>query len=274
MKTRFRVIHCGAIGIAAASVLAAVPSAGAAGAGPVTTLAVFPTQLILVGAAEGTYTVRNPTAKPISLSASIGNYTIKPNGKAVVNPKVPPKGSAEHWLAISPKSFQLKPHASAVLNVRSHPGKHAGPGDHHALVLFTTAPSGKGRVLVRTRIGVTALVRVRGKIKRKLVIGGVSATRRKHQLRLILNNRGNINERLPKQSVRVVLKKGQRTLQRLSAPPRDMLPHSRSVYGLPYRHGLKGTLTATVTVRPQNGKLAGALAPPLKPIKKTFRVRF
>jgi len=249
-------------------------AASGASAGPVTSLAVDPTQLVLVGATEGSYTVRNPTGKPVSLNASIGNYTITPKGKAVVNPKVPPKGSAKHWLTISPKSFQLKAHASAVLTVRSHPGKHAGPGDHHALVLFTTAPSGKGKVLVRTRIGVTALVRVRGKIKRKLVIGGVSAARRSHQLRLVLRNRGNINERLPRNSVRVVLKKGHRTLQRLSAPARDMLPRSRSVYGLPYQHGLSGTLTAIVTVRPLNGQAAGALAPRLKPVKRTFRVRF
>lgn len=273
MKTRFRVIRWCTIGVAAGGVLA-VSASASAGAGPVTTLAVDPTQLILVGAAKGIYTLRNPTAKAISLTASVGNYTIKPNGKVVVSPRVPPKGSAKNWLTISPKSFKLDPHTNAVLNVQSHPGKHAGPGDHHALVLFTTTPSGKGRVLVRTRIGVMALVRVRGKIKRRLVIGRPSAARKKHQLRFEVMNKGNLNERLPKHKVGVVLKHGRRIVQRLWGPSRDILPHSRSVYGLAYRHDLKGTLTAVVTVHPSDGAAAGAFAPPLRPVTKKFRVRF
>jgi hypothetical protein len=271
MNTRLRTTRRWTLGIAAAAALAVVSSAGA---GPMTTLAVNPTQLILVGVSKGAYTVRNPTGKPVSLKASIGDYTIKPNGRVVVNPKVPPKGSAKHWLTISPQSFKLQPHTNAVLDVNSHPGKHAGPGDHHALVLFTTAPTGKGKVLVRTRIGVTALVRVPGKIKRKLVIGRPSAVRKKHQLRFALLNKGNINERLLKGAVKVALKKGRRVVQRLTAPARDILPRSRTGYGLPYRHRLKGKLTAVVTVRPLNGRAAGAFAPPLKPVKKTFRVRF
>jgi hypothetical protein len=270
MHRRLRGTRRWTIGIAVAAGLAAVSSAAA---GPVI-LAVHPTQLILVGLAKGEYTVRNPSGKSVSLTASIGNYAIKPNGKAVVNPKVPPKGSAKSWLTISPTSFTLKPHTSATLAVQSHPGEHAGPGDHHALILFTTAPTGKGRVLVRTRIGVTALVRVPGKITRKLVIGRPSAVRRKHQLRFPLLNQGNIDERLLARRVSVALKHGQRLVQTLRAPARDILPHSRTVFGLPYRHALKGKLTAIVTVRPLNGQAAGALAPPLKAFKKTFTVRF
>src|SRR5262249_26024330 len=155
-------------------------------------------------------TLRNPTANTISLKAAIGNYAIKPNGKVVIDPKVPPKASARRWLKISPSSFKLKAHTSAVLKVVSHPTKKSSPADHHALILFTTAPSGKGKVLVRTRIGVMTLVRIKGKIKRKLVIGRPSAVRRKHQLRLVLDNRGNINERLPKHRVGVVLRHGRR----------------------------------------------------------------
>jgi hypothetical protein len=74
--------------------------------------------------------------------------------------------------------------------------------------------------------------------------------------------------------VSVVLKHGRLTVQRLWGPSRDILPHSRTVYGLPYRNGLKGTLTAVVTVRPLNGAAAGAFAPPSKPVTKKFRVRF
>jgi hypothetical protein len=208
------------------------------------------------------------------LNAAVGNYIIKPNGRVVVDPKLPPKRSAKHWLTISPKQFTVKANGQFDLKVRSHPGRKAGAGDHHALVLFTTKPSGKGKVLVRTRIGVGVLVRVKGKIKRKLAITGLSATRSQHKLRLVIANQGNINERLLRHRVSVTLTQGKRTVQKLWGPPRQVLPHSRTVYSLGYRSNLKGKVTAVVTVCPVNGALAGAFAPPIKPVKRTFRVRF
>jgi len=253
--------------------VAALTAISSAGAGSSLALAVDPTQLVLVGAAKGTFKVRNPTSKPLPLTASVGNYTIRNNGSFVVNPKLPPRRSAKHWLSISPKRFTIDPHATVVLKVRSHPGRRAGVGDHQALVLFTTEPSGTGKVQVRTRIGSPVLVRVKGKIRRKIAIGSLSVARRQHQLRLVLVNRGNINERLLKHRVSVVLKQGKRTIQSLWPASRDILPRNQSVYKLPYRPSLKGKLTAVVNVRPANGAQAGALAPPLKPIHRTFRIR-
>src|SRR5215467_3695885 len=206
------------------------------------------TYVIAVAAALVTATSAG-AGSAITLNAAVGNYIIKPNGRVVVDPKLPPRRSAKHWLAISPKSFTVKANGKFDLKVRSHPGRKAGAGDHHALVLFTTKPSAKGKVLVRTRIGVGVLVRVKGKIKRRLAIAGLSATRRTHKLRLVIANRGNINERLLRHRVSVTLRQGKRTVQKLWAPPRQILPHSRTVYALPYRPGLKGNLTAIVTVR-------------------------
>ena len=270
MNTRLGKARWCSIAIASA---VALMTATSAGAGSAFTLSVTPTQLILVGASKGTFTVRNPSKSPISLQAKVGNYIIKPNGRVVVDPKLPPKRSAKRWLTISPKHFTVKANGKFELRVHSHPGRKAGPGDHHALVLFVSATKGKGNVLVRTRIGVGVLVRVKGKIKRRLVVGGLSA-QRKHKLRVVIVNRGNINERLLKHRVSVVLKRGSRSVQKLWAPARQILPHSRTVYSLSYRSGLTGKMTAIVTVQPANGAQAGAFAPPLKPIRKTFRVRF
>jgi hypothetical protein len=91
---------------------------------------------------------------------------------------------------------------------------------------------------------------------------------------LAVANRGNINERLLRHKVSVVLKQGKRTVQKLWAPARQILPYSRTIYALSYRPGLKGKMTAVVTVVPANGAVAGVLAPPLKPVTRTFRVRF
>jgi len=267
MRKRLRLIRSCSLAVAAAALLTAT----AQGAGSLT-IAVRPTELVLVGTATGAFTVTNPTGSSISLDASVGNYTIQQNGKVVVDPKLPPQRSAKDWLTISPKRFVLRAHASADLTVRSHPPKDADPGDHHALVLFTTATSGKGSVQVRTRIAVAVLVRVAGPIKRKLAIVGLSASPKKHQLRLTVDNQGNINERLPKHSVTVALRRGSRTMQTLFAPARDILPHARAVYRLRYRARLKGALVAAVTVRPVNGAAAGALAPARRPVKKSFHV--
>jgi hypothetical protein len=270
MKTRLGTVRWCTI---ASAVAVALVTATSAGAGSAFTLSVTPTQLTLVGASKGIFTVRNPSKTAISLQAKVGNYIIKPNGRVVVDPKLPPKRSAKLWLTISPKRFTVKGNGKFDLRVRSHPGRRAGPGDHHALVLFVSVTKGKGNVLVRTRIGVGVLVRVKGKIKRRLVIGGVSA-QGNHKLRVVIANRGNINERLLRRRVSVVLKRGSRSVQKLWAPPRQILPYSRTAYALSYRSGLKGKMTAIVTVQPANGAQAGALAPPLKPVKKTFRVRF
>ena len=269
MNTRFGKVRW--IGIAAALALATATGAGASSD---FTLSVTPTQLILVGASKGTFTVRNPSKNSIALNAAVGNYIIKPNGRVVVDPKLPPKRSAKSWLAISPKHFTVKANGEFELKVRSHPGRKAGAGDHHALVLFTSKPSAKGKVLVRTRIGVGVLVRVKGKLKRRLSIAGLSVIRSNHKLRLVIANRGNINERLLRHRVSVTLKRGKKTVQKLWEPPRQILPHSRTVYAVSYAAGLSGKFTATVNLRPVNGVQAGPDAPKLKPVNRTFRVRF
>jgi len=253
-------------------IAALVASGGAAGAGSLT-IAVEPTELVLVGPSTGTFRVKNPTSSSVSLTASTGDYVIRENGKVLIDPKLPSQRSAKAWLALSTKAFTLRPHATAELAVKSNPAKNAEAGDHHALVLFATKPSGAGRVLVRTRIAVAVLVRVAGPIKRKLAITGFSAQPKKHQVRLTIRNQGNINERLLRRAVTVALKRSGRTVQSLVAPPRDVLPFGKTVYVLHYRRTLKGRFAALVTVRPVNGAGAGALAPPRRPLKKTFRVR-
>jgi hypothetical protein len=271
MKKRLEKAGWGTIAIAAVAALATAAGAAASSA---FTLSVTPTQLILVGASKGTFTVRNPSKSSITLNAAVGNYIIKPNGRVVVDPKLPPKRSAKRWLAISPKRFTVKADGTFELKVRSHPGRKAGAGDHHALVLFTSKPSAKGNVLVRTRIGVGVLVRVKGKLKRSLAISALSVIQRSHKLRLVIANRGNINERLLRHRVSVTLKRGNSTVQKLWAPPRQILPHSRTVYSLSYRSGPNGTFTGLVAVRPVNGAQAGPDAPKLKPVNRTFRIRF
>jgi hypothetical protein len=259
--------------LVAAAVAATLVASASAAQGPSLSLAVRPTELVLAGAATGTFTVTNPSANAIQINASIGDYVIQENGKVLVDPQLPPERSAKGWITLSQKSFTLAAHGSFDLTVRSHPPAKADPGDHHALVLFTTATSGSGRVLVRTRIAVALLARVVGPIKRKLAIASLAPVPKKHKLRLVILNNGNINERLLRRSVTVALRRHGRTLQTLVAPARDVLPHGRTVFVLRYRSTIRRPFAANVTVRPATQAVAGALAPPSKPIKKTFQIR-
>jgi hypothetical protein len=274
VKRVIRQLRSARSAIAGVAVAVGLLSPLAAGAPPPLSIAVQPTELVLPGVATGAFTVINPTGRAISLNASLGDYVIKSNGTVVINPTLPPQRSAKRWLTLSSTRLDLGPHGRKQLIARSQPAANADPGDHHALVLFTTATSGSGRVLVRTRIAVAVLVRVKGPIKRRLTIASMTPRPKRHQLRLVIANAGNINERLLRRSVQVTLKRNGRIVQKLVGSPRDVLPHTRTVFTPKYRKRLSGKkLVAVVTIRPATTVYAGAFAPPLRPIKKTFRLK-
>ena len=125
---------------------------------------------------------------------------------------------------------------------------------------------------MRTRIGVALLVRVGGPIVRKLRIVSLSSAPRAHALRLVIRNNGNINERLIRRAVTVVLRHNGKKTATLVGRNRDLLPGNSAAYTLTTRNRLSGTYTATVTIRPSTAAAAGPEAPRLRPITRTFRV--
>jgi hypothetical protein len=240
-------------------------------------LAVRPTRLVLVGKAQGTFQVTNPTGRQLVVNASTADFRLRSNGRVVVSPRLPPSRSARRWLTLSPSTLRLAPRATLTLRVSSNPpaGAGASPGDHHALVQFTTTPSGSGIVRTRTQIGLPVLVRVNGPLVRRLQIVSLRVTRSrsKRMLQLVVRNGGNINERLLRRAVTVRLRRGGRTLRSLVAPARPILPGGRTVYALPLPKRLSGSLTAVVTVRPARPAVAGPRAPQLRAFSRTFRLR-
>ena len=107
--------------VACIAVVLGLVSSPAAGGAPSLTIAVQPTELVLPGAARGTFTVINPTSSRVSLNASLGNYLIRANGKVVIDPSLPPQRSAKKWLTYSPSHFDLAPHERKQLTVSSRP---------------------------------------------------------------------------------------------------------------------------------------------------------
>jgi hypothetical protein len=226
--------------------------------------------LVLVGRANGTFAITNPTKQDLTVSVATADFELRPSGKAVVGPKLPPVRSAKSWLTVSPGTLRLAPAATATVRIASHPIAGASPGDHHALVLFTTVTPTTAAVSTRTQIGLPVLVRISGSIVRRLAVR--SLTVKRGALRLELRNSGNITERLLRRSVTVRLLRRGRTAATLTAPVRSILPGGRTVYTLRAPRRLRGAFTAQVLVRPGTPEAEGALAPPYAPIVKRFRI--
>jgi hypothetical protein len=252
------------------------PSAGGAQS-PGLALAVHPNRLLLVGTAQGTFAVTNPTNRQLVVTASTADFLLRPNGRVVVSPRLPPSRSAKRWLTVSPQTLRLAPHGSVTVRVSSRPpaGAAASPGDHYALVQLTTAPTGSGMVRTRTQIGMPVLVRVNGPLVRRLRIASlrVQRSRTKRTLQLVVSNHGNINERLLRRRVTVQLRRNGRTLRTLVPPARSILPGGRAAYALPVPRRLSGSVNAVVTVRPAPPTAVGPGAPALSPVSRTFRIR-
>jgi hypothetical protein len=255
--------------------LGLAPSASGARS-PGLALAFHPNRLMLVGKAQGTFEVTNPTDRQLVVDASFADFLLRPNGRVVVSPRLPPSRSARKWLTVSPRTLRLAPHATLALRVSSNPpaGAGASPGDHHALTQFTTRPLGSRLVRTRTQIGLPVLVRVNGPLVRRLQVVSlrVARSKGKRTLQLVVRNRGNINERLLRRAVTVRLRRGGRTLHTLVGPARPILPGGHAVYALPLARRLSGSLAAVVTVRPAPPGVAGPRAPQLRTFSRTFRL--
>src|SRR5205823_5377637 len=123
--------------------------------------------------------------------------------------------SAHAWLALSPKRLALAPGREGTLRVLARPPRGASPGDHQALVLLSASARRAGRVPINARIGVLVLVRVPGRIVRRVVVGRVWVTRRRlgRTIAVTAINRGNVAERLLPGEVSVTLRRGRRTVE-------------------------------------------------------------
>jgi hypothetical protein len=119
-------------------------------------------------------------------------------------------------------------------------------------VLLTTRPLGARHVRVRLRVGLIVVLRVRGRIVRRLEARALEVhrdgSRRLLELRLV--NRGNVTERLGGDGLRLALLRGGRRLVRLRPRSQELLPHSAGIAVFAYRGRLRGNVVARVELRP------------------------
>jgi hypothetical protein len=201
-------------------------------------ISVSPVRIRLTRAATRTITIMNASNAPAWVDARPAGFVLDPRGKPTVARERQP---AAGWLRLKPRRLELAAGGTALVTVSSAVPAGARPGDHAALVLFTTQPPRVAGVAIRMQIGVVVLVRVAGRIVHRLELRALRVRRR--VLELVVVNRGNVVERT---HVRVFLSRGSHVLVRLNSVGRTLLPHSRGIERFRYSGRFRGWVTARV----------------------------
>jgi hypothetical protein len=226
---------------------------GAAALLAVAALSASPERVTLTGSAAAPLELTNHGAAPLVVEARPGGVVLDLRGR----PRLVSGAVAARWLSVTPRQVSLAPGATARVEVASSPPRQARPGDHHAVVLLTTRPLRGAAVAVRMRLGVRVVVRIPGRLVRRLELGGVSV-RRRGILDVSVANRGNVTERL--RLAMTLLRRGRRVAV-LRAVAQELLPRTRALVGLRHPRRLRGRVTAVV-------ELEGPV-----PIRRVFRLR-
>jgi hypothetical protein len=201
-------------------------------------LSVSPVRIRLTGAVSRTITVTNAGNAAATVDASAAGFAVDRRG----GPRVAAQRSpAAAWLRLRPARFVLAPGTAAAVAISSVIPKGAPPGDHAAVLLFTTGPSRTAGVAIRMRIGVVVFVRVAGKIVHQLELRRVEVRRR--VLEATVANRGNVVERT---RVLVTVSRSGHVLARLRSARRTFLPHSRGIERIRCPSRLRGWVTARI----------------------------
>ena len=225
--------------------------AGGAGAhdansAPSIQLAASPARVLLVNSGTTTVEVTNGSRQAVELAASSLDYDIRRNGRVVVAPRNRPAGSARSWLRVSPNRAEIPPGHSVAFRLTATVPTGQAVGDHHALLAFTTQPVGTGRIGIRTRLGVSVVVRVPGTLRRRMSI--TSARVRGRWLRIGVRNTGNVIERFPPNRIAVQLRRGART-RLLHARALIVLPGHEAIAPLRLPRSARGRYSAIARLR-------------------------
>jgi hypothetical protein len=198
---------------------------------PAAALAVSPTRIELVGAGSAAVVLTNTGRVATIVDAARAGFAIDPGGR----PRVVLRGDPGVRLVVRPAGVRLGAGASAAATIVASVRPRASPGDHAALVVFTTRPRSSGGVGVRLRVGVVVVVRVPGAIVHRLRLARVRVLRR--IVRIVVRNRGNVVELLGRSSLRVQLRG--RPVRLLGPVARELLPGGIAVlrFARPTRHG-------------------------------------
>jgi P pilus assembly chaperone PapD len=139
-------------------------------------LAVSPASIVLKAPASKKITLRNTGSEDVVVE--------------VTRRAIGESAAFKSWLRVVPASQSIRAGRNATFTLRVSRTSAATPGDHSAVVLLTTRRISAARIAVRLRVGVRVLVRVPGRLVRRVDLGRLLVKR--NQIVAWVVNRGNV----------------------------------------------------------------------------------
>jgi hypothetical protein len=249
--------------------LVLVPASASAGAGtarPPVALTASPARVALEGAARATVRLANSGTGRVTVDVSRAGFALDLRGRPRIVAGKARGRSATRWLRVRPKRIVLAPRSSRLVTVASAVPARAEPGDHDALLLFTTHPRIRDGVAVRMRMGVVVVVRAPGTVVHRLTFGrrlGLAGAGRRRTLELPVSNAGNVTESIRRTDVTLSLFTSARRVAKVAVVSRELRPRTRGLlqFRLPAR--VRGALTVRLELRLDAGRT----------VRRTFRIR-
>ena len=170
-----------------------------------------------------------------------------------------------HDLRATPQ-IEREAGTTGSVTIASKVPARAEPGDHDALVLFTTRRRVTDGLAVRVRMGVVVVVRAPGAVVHRIELRAlrVAPRGRARVLELVVANRGNVTESVGRARGTISLFRGGRRLARLAGEPREFRPGTKGLVQFRYRGRAYGLVTARVELAPDSG---------VRVFRRAFRVR-
>ncbi|HEX6663752.1 MAG TPA: hypothetical protein VF025_08765 [Gaiellaceae bacterium] len=237
-------------------------SAGASAERAAVSLTASPARVTIAGSGRATIQVTNSGSRRVDVDVGRAGFALDVRGRPRIVSRARKGGAVASWLTVRPRRLALPAGTSASLTITSAVPRRAGPGDHNALVVLTSRPISGARVAVRMRLGIVVVVRAPGQVSRRLElrrlrVRRVGSTRR---LELFVANLGNVTERLGRERLSMILRRGGRTIARLKPVARDLLPRTTGIVPARYAGRVHGRVTALVELSygPRGGVLRRA----------------
>jgi hypothetical protein len=199
---------------------------------PPVSLSVSPARIAVTAPASRTITLRNTGAQDV-----VVEVTRRAAGESA---------AFKSWVHVAPQRQRIPAGRIARFTLRVRRNPTATPGDHASVVLLTTSrPQAEG-IGVRLRLGVRLMVRVPGRLVRRIDIGRLRLRRRTMIVWVV--NRGNLVVPLAEQASATLRRRGHFVALLRPRAPALLLPRGRLALAFPYPRRLRGVFRLEVRV--------------------------
>lgn len=197
---------------------------------PPVALSVSPARIALCAPASRTITLRNAGREDV-----VVEVTRRALGESA---------AFKSWVHVLPAHQSIRAGRSGTFTLRVSRSAAATPGDHAAVILLTTRRPPSDGLAIRLRVGVRVLVRVPGRLVRRVELGRLRVQHR--QIVVSVANRGNVAVSLVHRVALALLRQGRVVARLRPSAPTLLLPRGRVALRFAYGPRLHGVFTAEV----------------------------